>query len=134
MADDIDDLLSDFGLDLPPANENDQFYATLTNGKYSKIDTMRYWLVGEMSKFHFYKEEGIKVSKLSSKNTQTLDRPLTNLEFARANLKFYLMQYHLTWFLGDGMGGTGKACDFDIVLDKIVAHARIREVIEKIPD
>lgn len=126
----FDDLLSSMGMDDKSITSEDMFFTYLTEGKYQKIHNLRYWLVSEIAKFQFLAKENVKITKhIYDKEKRTIiDRPLTNIEFAKIQIKYYLQMYHLPWF---EKIGARKPCDMEIMLGRIAEHSIIAETIVK---
>lgn len=125
----LDEAMADLGLDVKPASREEQLYIVLTEGKHPKMASCRYWLMHEMAKYKFLKEEGIKVTKDVVRDGTLLSSSLSNLEYAKLCLKLYLQMYHLTYFMELNPGD--KIADMSKVIDLMLGYGDFRDVIDK---
>ena len=133
----IDDVANDFleslGLSDKPLDPNDQFWNEFTSGGTPKIALVRYWLISEMDQYHHLKALNINITKNVMKDGKIIARPVSQLDYGKAMVKYYLQMYHLPRFSPGFHTGRDPA-DMNNIVERIVAHGPVREIIEKIPE
>lgn len=124
----LDEALASIGLDNSPITREDELYLLLTEGKHPRISNCRYWMIGEISRYKHMKELGIKVTKDKVLDGKLQAVMLSNVEYAKIAIGYFLMAYHLPYFepLGDR-----PAANLVKMVDKLVEHPSIKEIIEK---
>lgn len=125
---DGDSLLDMLGLDSGPVTGTALLWTKLTEGQHQKIHTLRYWLKFEMCRMVHMLDNNIKITRSIVKDGQAINAPLSRLDFAKVAIDYYLDTYHLPWFTND-IDNRGVA-DKSEIIDKIVAHPDIKEVID----
>lgn len=132
MSESIDDLLETLGLgDTKPATREDEFYFKMLEGNNQRLHMIRYWLMHEMSKFQWMiGAMNIKITKsiYSTNEDKVIDRQFNSMDYAKVSLRYYLQANHLPWFQPLE---NKPACGYDKVIDLLIAHDNIKEVIEK---
>ena len=126
--DEGDDLLKSLGLSAAPIDSNDLFFQEITNGKYTKIDNMIYWMKDEIAKWLFLQSHNTQITKNVVSNGKPFVRTLTRMEYSKLMLKYYLQQYHLPRFSKEVFA---TPCDYDTVIGKIVTYERMKKVIDE---
>ena len=138
MADDELDVYELLGLaeTTRPNTPEEDFYARITSGSSSRMDNMLYFLKHEIEHFKWLKENGIGLYKkvwvrdelthLCSTNVF-----ITNEDYIRLMVKYYLQMMHLTRFVYNTHDEEGVAHP-KIDLDKTVALFMQYEGVKKI--
>lgn len=124
---DLDDMLADLG---PPVSNDppeQKFYKELTDdGKYKKIENVRYWLKHELYIYHDLEQQGYIVYKPHKDGRVKVSRA----EMARKYLEYYFHQYHLPRFQHERPEMQHKLVKMEPFLDLIVEHPIIKEIID----
>lgn len=123
-------LLDKYGLDVAPVTREDQVYGILTEGLAPKIDNCRYWLGHQMALFQYLtKDADKKITTDTIVDGKAVAKQLSNLDYAKLMIKYYLSMHHLPWFQ-DLQNGTPKA-DMTKVIDMLLQHEALKAVVEK---
>lgn len=130
----MDDLLEELGLDTKPTDANDIFWDELTSGGYPKIHNARYWLVHQMSFYHHFREDNVNFTRQIMKDGKVVNSTVTQLEYGKIALKYYLYMTHYPRFNPEIYRSNGLgAADMDVIIAKMVSYEPIRTVIDAPP-
>lgn len=129
MSDDqsLDDALASIGVDTAPISREDELYLVLTEGNSPRIHGTRYWLRHEMFRFEDMKKQNIKITIDKVLSGQLRAVPMSNLEYARIALKYYLQMQHMSYFMP--MDNKPPA-DMNHMIDMLTKHHLIASVID----
>jgi len=126
---DLDDMLDGLGASNIPSNETPEqkFYRELTaEGKYKKIENVRFWLKHELYISHDLEQQGYIVYKPHKDGKIKVSRA----ELARKYLQYYFYMMFLPRFEIERPEMQHKAVKMEPFLDLVVGHPSIKEIIE----
>jgi hypothetical protein len=127
---DIDAALADLGLSGAPPTREEELYILLTDGKYKKIDSCRYWLSGEMARFYsMVNKENVKVGREVVQDGKVVLKLMSKMEYGKLSLRYYLKMYHLPYF--ERLDNRKEPANLDKMVDLLVDYPPIRDTINK---
>lgn len=133
--DDVDDFLADLGIKDASASmtPDEKFYYDITAGGMPKIGNLIYWLRHEMARFQYTKGKGILIQreeiKASPKGPVKGYKEVTNLDYARTSIEYYLLMTYLPRFRHTE--DHRPLCTMGTVLDMVLANDDVKAVINK---
>lgn len=134
-TDSVDEFLADLGIKDASAGmtPDEKFYYDITSGGMPKIGNLIYWLRHEMARFQYTKGKGILIQreeiKQSPKGPTKVNKDITNLDYARLSIEYYLLMTYLPRFRHTEEHRS--LCTMDTVLDMILANENVKTVINK---
>lgn len=126
---DVLDFMESIGLETKPNTPEEAMMQHLTEGNCGKIHSIRYWLRHEMARFYYMKKDNIQITRSIIENGQLVNKPLSNIEYAKIAITYHLRGNYGSWFM-EGVTNRPK-CDIVKVVQDIVEHPSIVDVIEK---
>lgn len=129
MSDDIDldELIEDLGPPILNETPEQKLYRELTDdGKYKKIENVRFWLKHELYIAFDMEKQGYVVYK----NFKDGKMKVSRAELARKYLEYYFNMMYLPRFENERPEMQHKLVKMEPFLDMVVAHPVIKEIIE----
>lgn len=138
------DLDAAFGDGKPPepSTPEDEFIAKMTAGTIQRIGNFRYMLnAGELPKFQFLKEKGIRIQREVEKETKPIPgaqsakpiktrtwEDLPQEEYIKLSLEYYLLVHYLPYFMRDEDAPHRQVCSLSKVVEMLAEHDSIKEL------